>query len=282
MSEPLLDRLLLDAEARALRREPREALLLLRWAATIASRAVMPRVLLAFHRVRALHPMSDPSARVPSSESPVETDHLGFPVPRFAIRPPDLDRTAFVPAPRFAPGMRIETDGESAIHPRLRPRGRPRFSVLVGVAGLVAAAGAVLMGVRPTSGGGAATEAAAAALRTGNPREAVALLDRLPDPDAPALIVRGRALLALADTPAAALSLQKAVEHPRATADDVISSARELARLPCCAAMAADAYMVAFVRGAPSDQVPEIAQQLERAGRADQAKRIRDLGGGYR
>jgi hypothetical protein len=281
MTEPLLDRLLVDAEARAVRREPREALLLLRWAATIASRAMMPRVLLAFHRVRALHAMSDHSASVPPARSHVESDRLGFPVPRFAIRPPELDRTAFVPAPRFTSGMRIDADGEAGVHPHPRAPGGGRLVVLLSLV-VVATTGAVLLGVRPWGGGGATTEAAAAALRLGNPREAVSILDRFPEPDTRALLVRGQALLALADTPAAALSLQKAVGHPGATAEDVISGARMLARLPCCAAMAADAYIVAFERGIPSERVPEIAQQLERAGRSDQARRIRDLGGGRR
>jgi len=68
-----------------------------------------------------------------------------------------------------------------------------------------------------------------------------------------------------------------AVEHPDATADDAFDGARELARLPCCAAAAADAYLLAFARGIADERVPEIAHQLELAGRQDQARRIRDL-----
>ncbi len=281
MMEALLDRLLQDAEARAVRRESREAFLLLRWAATIASRSMMPRVLLAFHRIRALHVMSDHSASAPSAQAHVESDRLGFPVPRFAIRPPELDRTAFVPAPRFTPGVRIDPGGEATIDPRPRSRGVGRIAVVLSTAA-VAATAAVALGVRPAGGRGAATEAAAAALRLGNPREAVAILDRLPEPNAGALLVRGQALLALADTQAAVLSLKKAVVHPAATSEEVISGARELARLRCCAAAAADAYIRAFERGVASDHVPEIAEHLERAGRSEQARRIRDLAGGRR
>jgi len=277
MIEPLLDRLLVDAETRAARREPREALLLLRWAATIASRTMMPRVLLAFHRVRALHVPGDRRRRGTLALEPVESDRLGFPVPRFASRPPELDRNSFVPAPRFTPGAQLGAHGDAVADARPRPRISIRAAVLTL---LVGAGAAAVLTVRPAQGGaGAATEAAAAAVRVGNPREALAILDRLPDPNPHALVVRGRAHLALADTQAAVLSFQKSAEQRGATAEDVLAAARELAQLPCCASTAADAYVLAFERGIPSDRYAEIAQHLDRAGRLDQARRIRELGG---
>jgi hypothetical protein len=280
MMEPLLDRLLVDAQTRAARSEWREALLLLRWAATIASRTVMPRVLLAFHRVRALHVPGNRHHGGTLAIEPVESDRLGFPVPRFASRPPELDRHAFVPSPRFTPG----TQPGAHPGPVADARPRPRIGIRAAVVALMVGSGAAwVLTVDPAQGGAAAaTEAAAAALRVGKPRDALALLDRLPNPNAHALVVRGRALLAVADTQAAALSFRKSAEHPGASAEDVLAAARELARLPCCAFTAADAYVLAFERGIPSDEYLEIAQHLDRAGRYDQAKRIRELGAASR
>lgn len=280
MMEPLLDRLLVDAEARAARREPREALLLLRWAATIASRTMMPRVLLAYHRIRALNMPLDHQRGAMSEPEPVQSDQLGFPVPRFASRPPELDRTSFVPAPRFLPESRSEPRGDAAAGPRPRTRLGGMVSMVMLIAA-TAAAGAVLQHVRLADGGRrAAAEAAAAAVRLGNPREALAILDRLQDPNPRALVLRGRALLALADTQAAVAAFQNGAAHPGATADEVISGARELAKLPCCASAAAEAYMLAFERGVASDRFPEIAKHLDQVGRSDQARRIHALGGG--
>jgi hypothetical protein len=246
MMESLLDRLLTDAGVRADRGESREAHALLAWAATIAPRGMMPRVLLAFHRVRAASP---PGAgeRVPVPVPPVESDRLGFPVPRFASRPPELDRKAFVPAPRFQPD-RLATD-RSGREDRSRESGRRARGVLITVVLGAAVAGTLLMQLQP----GVA-------------------------PEPQALIVRGRAHLAVGDTPAAVVSFQRSMAHPAASADDVLASARELAQLRCCAAAAADAYILAMERGVTSDRYPEIAQELERLGRADQAGRVRELG----
>jgi hypothetical protein len=282
MMEPLLDRLLVDAEARAARREPREALLLLRWAATIASRTMMPRVLLAYHRIRALNMPLDHQRAAMSEPEPVQSDRLGFPVPRFASRPPELDRTSFVPAPRFLPESRSEPRGDAAAGPRPQARIGGMVSMVILIAA-TAAAGAVLQHVRPADGARrAAAKAAAAAVRLGNPNEALAILDRVDDLDPRLLALRGRAHLALADTQAAVAAFKLGVAHRAATAEEMLSGARELARLPCCASAAAEAYMMAFERGIESNRFEEIAKHLDGVGRSDQAVRIRELGRGPR
>jgi hypothetical protein len=269
MMVPLLERLLADAEAAAVRLESRQALVLLRWAATIAPRSTMPRVLLAFHRVRGVSATS--AEDVPARVELVESDRLGFPVPRFASRAPDLDLTAFVPSPRFAPET-IAAGGHARSAPEARSGVRSRkLALLTGAAGLVA----LLILVQQES----ATDAAAQALRLGRPKEALVILGEIPEPDPTALVVRGRAHLAIADTQSAVASFRQSLRHPAATGEEVLAAARELANLPCCGGPAADAFILAVERGVASARYPEIADALDRAGRSEQARRVRELGG---
>jgi hypothetical protein len=92
-------------------------------------------------------------------------------------------------------------------------------------------------------------------------------------------VVRGRAHLALADTQSAVAAFRQSLTHAAATGDDVLASARELASLSCCGGAAADAYILAVERGVAGDRYAEIADALDRAGRPEQARRVRELSG---
>jgi hypothetical protein len=279
VTEPLADRLLRDAGGRAAAGDREAALLLLGWAATISSRAAMPRVLLAWHRLCGLREdVAAPAAARPE-RGPLESDRLGFPVPRFATRPPALDHAGLVPVPRITPAgagaISAERPGEGLPRASRAPLRLPIAAVVV-----LALAGAALAAA---NGAAAASRVgvgiAAMALRSGVPSAAVAVLDRVPDETPGAMVLRGRAVLAQGDTLAAAAAFRRSVRSPAATPDEIVIAARELGRLPCCVAVAADAYVAAIAQGLPAKLYPEAARQLERAGRHAEAVRLRAQAG---
>lgn len=288
---PLVLRLVSDAETRAAAGGVREALVLLRWASRISPDAVLPVVLLAYHRVRAtrLGTAAAPHPRVshgpphgardvevaPDIGGRVRSDALGFPMPRFPTVPPAIDSGSFVPAPR---GLAVHRAGPTETASRATPAARRTMLAPV----LLAAAAAVLLAPqagpllsRLRSHAGLA-EPGAVAMRSGEPRRALA------ETTAPArtptvLLVRGRAFLALGNSAAALACLDSAAAHPQASAEDGRQAAELLSGVPGGEQAAADAYLLALEAGLAREHWGAAADALERAGRPQQARRLRGL-----
>ena len=286
-AQPLVERLVSDAETQAAAGRVREALVLLRWASRISPDGVLPVVLLAFHRLRAARPRA---AAVPNIPAPprgarmdvnpgaegLPSDALGFPVPRFPTARPVIDADGFVPAPLGVAIRRV-----APAEPAFRPTPAPRRAALAPVL-LVAAAAALVLApqgemlmARFRSFKGPA-EPGAVALKSGDPGRALsetAAVGRTP----PVLLLRGGAFLALGDTAAALASLDSAAANPEASADEARQAAELLGRLPGGEDSAADAYLRAFEAGLAREHWGAAAEALERAGRSQQARRLRDL-----
>jgi hypothetical protein len=280
-------RLLADAEHHAVEGRAREAMLLLGWASREASRDLLPAALLAYHRIRATRPATasagaaaeqrdaDLPRAVPRGACQVATDALGFPVPQFPTRVPELDRCAFVP--RIAPPTLARVVRSDA---QVQGRLQPRILMAAAVAGAAAITLLASGHLRSPTGSGVSLDVvreAGAALRQGDAIRAVALADRIPDPPPAVLVLRGRARLALGDTLAAAEHFQAAAGHPRATAAEALQAARVLAIVPGQECTAADSYVTAFSRGLPTENWPEVARALQRAGREGEATRVFEL-----
>lgn len=289
-AQPLVERLVSDAETQAAAGRVREALVLLRWASRISPDGVLPVVLLAFHRLRAagLRPaavphipaLGAPPPGAPADASPggrgVPSDALGFPVPRFPTAPPAIDADGFVPAPRRVAVRRFPSAEQT-----LPPTPAPRRSVLAPVMAVAAAAALVLapqaeaLMARFRSYAGPA-EPGAVALSRGDPGRALsetAAVGRT----AAVHLLRGGAFLALGDTAAALASLDSVAANPRASADEARQAAELLGRLSGGEESAADAYLRAFEAGLGREHWGAAAEALERAGRSQQAGRMRDL-----
>ncbi len=287
---PLVLRLVSDAEARAAAGGVREALVLLRWASRICPDAVLPVVLLAYHRVRATRLGTAATPQTPVGGMPphvrreadahdiggrVRSDALGFPVPRFPTAPPSIDAGSFVPAPR---GLAVHRAGPTETASCAAPAARRTMLAPV----LLAAAAAVLLAPqagpllsRVRSHAGLA-EPGAVAMRSGEPRRALA------ETTAPArtpmvLLVRGRAFLALGDSAAALACLDSAAAHPQASAEDGRQAAELLGGVSGGQQAAADAYLHAIEAGLAREHWGAAADALERAGRPQQARRLRAL-----
>lgn len=285
---PLVLRLVSDAEARAAAGGVREALVLLRWASRICPDAVLPVVLLAYHRVRATRLATaatpPPVGGVPPHGREVEvardiagrvrSDALGFPVPRFPTAPPAIDPGLFVPAPR---GLAVHRAGPTETASRATPRARRTMlaPVLLAAAAVLLApqAGPLLSRLRSDAG---LAEPGAVTLRSGEPRRALA--ETMASARTPTvLLVRGRAFLALGDSAAALACLDSAVAHPQASAEDGRQAAELLGGVPGGEQAAADAYLLAFEAGLGREHWGAAADALERAGRPQQARRLRAL-----
>lgn len=262
-------------------------MLLLGWASRAASHDALPAVLLAYHRIRAttLATASAGSAAgqgdadlpggVPRGSRQVGTDALGFPVPRFPTRVPELDRCAFVPRfPLASPAREVRADAQ------VQRRLQPRILTVVAIAG-VAAVTLLPTGRLPVpTGTGVSLDMVAeagTALRDGDAVRALALADRISDPSPEVLLLRGRARLALGDTLVAAEHLRAAAGHPRATAVEALEAARLLASTSGQEDAAADAYVSAFSAGLPRGNWAEVIGALRRAGRAGEAGRLTEL-----
>jgi hypothetical protein len=115
------------------------------------------------------------------------------------------------------------------------------------------------------------------ALRAGEPARALSITGEVGDPGTDVLLVRARAFLALGDTSAGAATLLAAAAHPRASGSQAGEAARLLAEIPGRENAAADAYLHAFAEGLPPEQWPMAAAALERAGRWEHARRLREI-----
>ena len=284
-------RLLADAEVLAKRGRRREALVLLRWAGRVAPPEAMPLVLLTYQRLRADVPATRPAptrtalAREPSGDTAgivgMAADPLGFPVPRFPTRAPSVDPTAFVPRPPAMVLPRESTQWAPAEPPAPPPR-RPnsrRWGILAlaaTVAVVALAPGARRQVEAVVARAKDPTGAAETALRDGDPARALAASAGSTEPRARLLVIRGRAFLALGDTSAALTAIRAAAAHPLASAPDLRDAGGLLERVGQLDA-AADAYLRSFSAGLPSDEWPEVVRALERAGRHDQASRLRGM-----
>ena len=281
--DPVVSRLLADAERHAARGQRRTALLLLAWGSRVAARSRTPDILLSYHRVRAALASAEASAThggaasLPASPPMVHERGagLGFPEPRFPARPPELDREAFIPhAPRPAPvPVGAAPERPIAVTRRSRGGGRP----VVGLA-LLACAVLAAPGLRAVLGVGdpaeITTRAAERALDAGDPGRALAITERVGAPQPRLLLVRGRALVATGDTSGAAAELRRITMEPMATAAEALAAARMLASWPGQANAAADAYVQAFSAGVPRSVWPEVMDALRRAGRNGEANRV--------
>lgn len=286
---PLVLRLVSDAEARAAAGGVREALVLLRWASRICPDAVLPVVLLAYHRVRATRPGTagtphPPVGGVPPHGLEVEvarddggrlrSDALGFPVPRFPTAPPSID-AAYVPAPR---GLAVQRAGPTMTASRPTPATKRTMLAPVLLAAAAAVflapqAGPVLSRLRSHAG---LEEPGAVAMRSGEPRRALAET-KAPARTPTVLLVRGRAFLALGDSAAALACLDSAAAHPQASAEDGRQAAELLGGVRGGEQAAADAYLLALEAGLAREHWEVAADALERAGRQQQARRLRGL-----
>jgi hypothetical protein len=284
-------RLLGDAEVLAKRGRRREALVLLRWVGRVAPPEAMPLVLLTYQRLRVDVPATRPAptrtalARERSEDTAgmagVAADRLGFPVPRFPTRAPSVDPTAFVPRPPATVHPR-ESPQWAPAEPPARPprRSNPRRWGILALAAIVAVV-ALAPGTRRQVEAVIAraddpTGAAEAALRDGDPARALAVSDGSAEPRARLLVIRGRAFLALGDTSAALTAIRAAAAHPLASAPD-LRDAGELLESVGQLKAAADAYLRSFSAGLPPEEWPEVVRALERAGRHDQASRLRGM-----
>lgn len=287
---PLVLRLVSDAEARAAAGGVREALVLLRWASRICPEAVLPVVLLAYHRVRATRlgtPAPPPVGGmpthagrevqiVPEIDGRVRSDALGFPMPRFPTAPPAIDAGSFVPAPRGLPVHRAHPAETSSRTTPVRRRTTlaPVLLAAAAAAVLLAPQAGPLLG-RLRSDAGLA-EPGAMAMRSGEPRRALAETTT-PVRTPKVLLVRGRAFLALGDSASALACLDSAAAHPLASADDARRAAELLGLIPGGEQAAADAYLRAFEAGLAWEHWGAASDALERAGRRQQARRLRAL-----
>lgn len=282
----LLVRLLCDAEALAKNGRQGDAYLLLRWASRIAPPEGLPVVLLAYQRIRLEGSVSGHAGvpidggeaeRRPIRGAGIASDPLGFPVPRFPTRVPSVDASSFVPATPVDVTPAKASAGES------RPGGRTRISSgLILCIGLLAVAGALspgtvrrLVEAHPLARSADPSEAAEAALRSGDPRRALSL-GSVPEPSARLRLIRGQALLAIGDSAAAESELVRAAADARADDQVCIAAGEILGRMGRVEA-AADAYLRAFSAGLQPERWPDVVAALERAGRRDQAGRLRDL-----
>lgn len=279
-------RLLADAERHAAEGRSREAMLLLGWASRGASHDALPAVLLAYHRIRAttLATASAGSAAgqggaglpgVPRGPRQVGTDALGFPVPRFPTRVPELDCGAFVPIIR-APAPAGAVRKHAGVQP---PRVQRRLSAAT-VAGAVAitllAYGAIWL--RASTGVSFDPMAEVeAALREGDAAQALALIERIPEPPPGLLVLRGRTRLTLGDTLLAASDFRAAAADPRASPAEALEAARVLATISGEGDAAADAYVDAFSAGLPPEQWGEVIDALRKVGRVGEAGRVAAL-----
>jgi hypothetical protein len=211
----------------------------------------------------------------------VAADPLGFPVPRFPTRAPSVDPTAFVPRLTTAVQPRESTQRTLAEPPARPPRpSHWRRSGILALAAVVAVL-ALAPGTRRRVEGliaraGDPTAAADAALRDGDPARALAVSAGLPEPQAHLLVIRGRAFLALGDTSAALTAIRSAAAHPLASAPELRDAGELLEGMGQLDA-AADAYLRSFSAGLPPAEWADVARALERAGRHDQASRLRGM-----
>lgn len=122
------------------------------------------------------------------------------------------------------------------------------------------------------------SSAAEHALRTGGPARALQTASAPPEAGEAAPhtdLVLGRSLLAAGDTAGAVAAFARAAQSDsRGTI--AWTAAEALARLPGHSACAADAYLLAFAAGLPSDRVETIARAQELAGRPERAERVRE------
>ena len=294
----LVKRLLADAEEKAAEGRVREGYVLLRWASRLAPRNVVPVVLLTYHRLRTAGQVREVevgdrglSRRAASGLSVsascgggVTADALGFPVPRFPTRAPDLDRTAFVPAPRRAEDVGLPLPPRALpATPSIRVR-HPHVGWLAPAlaAFLMAAAASSLVPARYVPGWihgvrGDPADAADAALRAGDPSRALALTQGIVEPGPRLLLIRGRAAIATGDTGTGRRAWVAAADHPLASAREAAEAGRLLTRLHGAQTDAANAYLRAFELGLPRDEWMAVAHALERDRRHAQARRLRTM-----
>ena len=276
----LVRRLLAVAEDRAGEGRRAAAFVLLRWASRLAARQDEALVLLSYYRIKAVCATSvEAAARGPVEQlahlsSAVvdagDIDRLGFPVPRFPTAVPELDRSAFIPAPLALGGVTVAPrSGSGSARAASRRRGLGSLAVFLLCAAAFARFGGELRRdpLREAEG----------ALQAGDARRAVSLSLEAEQSAPRTMLVRGRAELALGDTAAARRSLVSAAASPLATAGECREAARALMNLPGAEAEGADAYLRAFRAGLPRGEWPQVIDALERAGRRAQADRLRAM-----
>lgn len=282
----IVRRILSDAEKAAQEGEAERAYGLLGLALDLADPALVPVVLLAAQTVRECvphAPLPAPArpALVPDAAPAPTLGPLGYPTPRFPTAPPPLDRS-FIPAQEVplrsvVPLHRSPVDVPD---PRKRRRGTVRLVAMLGVLAMVGAGAMALeapLGIRFGEGRLGRVEAA---LRAGDPERALATLEALEQRGGPGGridLLRGRVLLVGGDTTGAVAALSRAATLDAAGGGMAWEAAELLAALPGRTREAADAYLLAFTAGVSRDRWEGVAAAQDRAGRADQARRVREL-----
>lgn len=127
----LLLRVLADAERLAARGGFREGVVLLRWAARIATRERLPLVLLSYHRILGIQAMRCAQGRgEPRSQA--------VPLPQFPEVAPAVEQNAFVPVHEVARARRRDSTIVNRPPLARRARHRDRWIALMGLCGALA------------------------------------------------------------------------------------------------------------------------------------------------
>lgn len=204
----LLLRVLADAEQRAADGYVREGVVLLRWAARIATRARLPVVLLSYHRIRGIERRSGAPA-----EAWVNTESQPIPLPQFPEVAPVVERNAFVPAQE---GTQCARTGSVANLPAQarRTAHRVRWTALVSVCGALA----VMLQVGGLS-----------SVRWGTPTPGPSEAE---PPQAPGLLlISARDNLVSGDSIGARAHLRRVLEDPQTSGAEYAEAARMLIEL---------------------------------------------------
>ena len=268
-----LSRVLADAVRAAWGRDGVRARRLLRLADRIAAQEHRKQLLVAAESVRSAL-ASSPGAEGDVGGSPATRRGTGgSPVaPRLRL-PPGTDLRNLVsqelPLAASPVTMPVRSAGGRAVRSsrHARPRRRGVGVVFVGV----------LVGCVAWAGGGTLVWGeAASARRLLTEGRAAEARERLHSAkDAEGLRLRAEAGLLLGDTASAVADLVAAARADRVPGEGAWAAARRLEQLPGAVAATAEAYRFAYAAGIPAERWEHVANALERAGRAEEAARVR-------
>ena len=261
-----VSRVLSDAVRGAYAGEAERSRRLLRLADRLAGDTFRKEVLVAAETVRGSLP-----AAAHSTSADIAGTTTG-PAPRLRLPPgTDLRR---LHVPQAGPSPRPEPVAAPWRHQQA-PRRRSRKGAGIVVVGFAALAWTLSVGWTP-EGMPLPWDRGALARRLlveGHAAEARDLLAHAADSEA--LALRGEAHLALGDTVAAVVDLGDAARLDGIPGERAWAAAARLELLPGYEGEAAEAFRLAYVAGVPRERWARVADALLRAGRAEEAARVR-------